>query len=83
LIYLYYLNVKKECPKETSRSIISLIFTRKKFHLVLAWLLSETHGAAWQHCTVVDFNGFSSDEFTKVATVNPPDEKVVKSDSVH
>ena len=60
-----------------------MIFTRKKFHLVLAWLLSETHGAAWHHCTVVDFNDFSSGEFAKVARVNPPDEKVVKSDSVY
>ena len=33
--------------------------------------------------TVIDFNGFTSGEFTAVATVNPPDEKVVKSDSVH
>ena len=74
---------RKSVQKKTSRSIISLIFTRKKFHLVLAWLLSETHGAAWQYCTVVDFYGFLSGEFTTVATVNPPDEKVVKSDSVH
>ena len=37
----------------------------------------------FDHCTVVDLHGVLSGEFTKVATVNPPNEKVVKSDSLH
>ena len=70
---------RKSVQKKKSRSIISLIFTRKKFHLVLAWLLSETHGAAWQYCTVVNFYGFLSGEFTNTVWQEPIWIKVKKS----